>query len=141
MIYQEGELLKEVERKIDLDRKTSANIQLVGKVSRHELNAWYNSADFIISGSHYEGSGIAVSEAMSCGCIPILTDIPSFRRMSGMGNCGFLYRPGHDQDLLSALLKTKELDLSNEKEKVLRQFNDELSFEAIARKINRIIEA
>jgi glycosyltransferase involved in cell wall biosynthesis len=140
MIYQTEELLEEVIRKLSIDTTATAAIQLIGKVPHEQLQDWYSSADFIISGSHYEGSGIAVCEAMSCGCVPILTNIASFRSMSGNGRCGIIYESGNDQVLLSALIKSKQLDLASEKEKVLMQFNEELSFSAIARKINRVIE-
>ena len=105
------------------------------------MQQWYNSAHFIISGSHYEGGGTSVSEAMSCGCIPIVTNISSFRRMTGPGKCGLLYEPGNEKELLDALLKTKELDIEEERKKVLQQFNEELSFNAIAEKITRIVES
>ena len=113
--------------------------QLVGKVPHHQLQSWYNSAIFIISGSHYEGSGIAVCEAMSCGCIPVVTNIMSFRKMTGPGKCGFIYEPGNEQELLEVLLQTRELDIEKERTKVLAQFKAELSFEAIAGKIDRVI--
>ena len=102
---------------------------------------WYSSADFIISSSHYEGSGVAISEAMSCGCIPIVTDIPSFRSMTGKGKCGLLYKPGDEQQLLNLLVKTKEMNMEAERAKVLEQFKKELSFEAIADKINKVIDS
>ena len=82
---------------------------------------------------------MAVCEAMSCGCIPILTNIQSFRKMTGPGKCGFLYGPGDDAGLLKMLLQTGQLDMEEEKNKVLRQFKAELSFEAIAKKINAVI--
>ena len=109
------------------------------------MQYWYSSADFIISASHYEGSGVAVCEAMSCGCIPILTNIQSFRKMTGPGpqgsvsKCGLLYEPGDDEGLLKILLQTDTLNMEEERNKVLQQFNTELSFEAIAKKINAII--
>ena len=138
LIYQEGHLLQEV---IDLigSNETGESIFLVGKVPHCQMQYWYNSAEFIISGSHYEGSGVSVSEAMSCGCIPIVTDIPSFRSMTGQGKCAFLFDPGNKEELLAALLKTREIDIEISKAKVLQQFRKELSFEAIANKINSII--
>jgi glycosyltransferase involved in cell wall biosynthesis len=141
MIYQTEELLKEINNIIQAHNKAGEAIELVGKIPHGQLQNWYNAADFIISGSHYEGSGIAVCEAMSCGCIPILTNIPSFRKMTGRGNCGFLYEPGSDAGLLKALLQTVELNIENEKTKVLEQFKAELSFEAIAKKINTVINS
>lgn len=139
MIYQEQERLQEVIELVQSDSKAMTSIQLMGKVAHEELQHWYNSADFIISGSHYEGSGVAVCEAMSCGCIPVVTDIISFRRMTGPGHCGLLYEPGNADDLYAALIRTLFLDKEKERLKVLQQFRDELSFTAIAGKIHRVI--
>jgi len=139
MIYQAEELLAQARYLISLNSKAKEAIRLIGQIPHEQLQSWYSSADFIISGSHYEGSGVAVSEAMSCGCIPIITNIASFRRMTGPGKCGLLYEPGNDKELLEILLQTNELDREQERGKVLKQFGNELSFEAIARKINGVI--
>jgi glycosyltransferase involved in cell wall biosynthesis len=141
MIYQTDELLHEVKNLISTDNKTREAVVLVGKVDHRQLQSWYNAADFFISGSHYEGSGISVCEAMSCGCTPIITDIISFRRMTGPGKCGFLYKPGNDADLLSILLKTNDMNIEVERKKTLEQFKKELSFDAIAGKINNVISS
>jgi len=139
MIYQEEGLLEEVKGLVKQSNKTTETIKLIGKVPHRQLQSWYNAADFIISGSHHEGSGIAVCEAMSCGCIPILTDIISFRKMTGPGKCGLLYEPGNDTVLAETLLKAVELNMEEEQKKVLEQFKNELSFEAIAKKIEAVI--
>lgn len=136
MIYHSEELLPEIKR---LSEKK--NIHLIGKVNHNDLQYWYNSAEFFISGSYYEGGGTAACEAMSCGCIPVLTNIFSFRRMTGPGKCGLLYEPGNEKELLDCLLKTKEMNIEAESKKALEQFNKELSFEAIAGKINILISS
>lgn len=139
MIYQADDLLPEVTQLIRQQNASHA-IRLVGKVEHEQLLSWYNSADFIVSGSHYEGGGTAVCEAMSCGCIPVVTSIPSFRSMTALGTCGLLYEPGNDKALLAALLQTRHMDMQQERAKVLQQFRQEYSFEAIARKIEHVIE-
>jgi glycosyltransferase involved in cell wall biosynthesis len=147
MIYQEEGLLKEIKDLVQQSNKTAESIQLVGKVPHQQLQDWYNAADFIISGSHHEGSGIAVCEAMSCGCIPILTDIISFRKMTGPGpqgsasKCGLLYEPGNDAALLKVLFRAAELNKEEERKKTLEQFKSQLSFEAIAKKIETVISS
>ena len=138
MIYQSAELLSAIYSLLEKDSKASGSIKLIGQVKHDQIEEWYNSADFIISSSHYEGSGIAVCEAMSCGCIPILTNIISFRGMTG-GNCGLFYDPGNDEELLSVLLQSLQLNLDEERNKTLQQFNKELSFEAIEQKIEKVI--
>ena len=141
MIYHTEELLQDVNNFIQQDKKTMQAVSLIGKIAHEQLQHWYNSADFIISGSHYEGGGIAVVEALSCGCIPVITDIKSFRKITGPGKCGLLYKPGDHKDLLMALMKTTAMDIDKERAKVLQQFNEEFSFEAIANKMNTIIAA
>lgn len=141
MIFQAEKLLDDVKRLINADDKISKSITLVGRMEHPQLQTWYNAADFFISGSHYEGSGISAIEAMSCGCIPILTDIISFRRMTGPGKCGLLYQAGNVEHLLSTLKSTNELNIEIEKQRTLKQFADELSFQAIAGKINKITDS
>ena len=141
MIYQGDKLLADVKKLINDDTRSMEAIVLVGKVEYPQLQMWYNAADFFISGSHYEGSGIAACEAMSCGCIPVLTNIISFRKMTGPGKCGFLYQPGSTAQLLSALLKTNEMNIEMEKQKTVNQFRNELSFPAVAQKITGVINS
>ncbi|MDP4148564.1 MAG: glycosyltransferase family 4 protein [Bacteroidota bacterium] len=142
MIFHTTELLGEIERLLEGERADGKDgdreqgdrreVILVGAQDHGRLQDWYSSADFIVSGSWYEGSGAAVCEAMSCGCIPILTDIPSFRMMTGHGRCGRLYAAGDQQGLLAALMATSDMDIASERRKTLEQFRSKLSFEAIA---------
>ena len=111
----------------------TANIHLIGKVEHWQLRDWFNRADFIISTSRYESAGIAVCEAMSCGCFPILTNIPSFRMMTGNGKIGRLFE---DNGLLTVLEETFNTSRPQE---IIDHFNAELSFEANARKIINVI--
>src|SRR3569833_1874946 len=109
MIYHTDELLEPMQTIINLSPNKKA-IQLVGKLPHSELQYWFRSADFILSASHYEGSGTAICEAMSCGCVPIVTDIPSFRMITNNGRCGLLYEPGNEISLLDALRLSCEIN-------------------------------
>lgn len=137
MIYHTSELLEPIQTIISLFPQHDV-IRLVGKVPHSELQYWFNSADMILSGSHYEGSGTAVCEAMSCGCMPIATDIPSFRMITDNGRCGLLYEPGNEQALLDALKLSCEPDLAAKQKAALEYFRSNLSFEAIAKRIREI---
>ncbi len=138
MIYQSIELLNEV-KAIIKNMKMQDSIVLVGKVEHDELLNWYNSVDYIISSSLYEGSGTAVCEAMSCGCVPILSSIPSFEMMTDRGRIGLLFETGNENALLSALQKSLTLNLEAERRNVLNQFETKLSPGAIAREIYQVI--
>jgi glycosyltransferase involved in cell wall biosynthesis len=137
MIYQTAELLPALTLAIK-NKNNDEAVRFVGKVPHPEMLYWFNSADFIISGSHYEGSGTSVCEAMSCGCVPVITDIPSFRAITDNGRCGLLYQAGNETALVSALRQTMEPAIREKRNLALQQFRDNLSFEAIAAKIQEV---
>lgn len=137
MIYHTEELLPEIKSLLE-NHPYGKSIIMIGKLPHDDLLYWFNSADFLVSGSHYEGSGTAVCEAMSCGCVPVVTDIFSFRMITDEGKCGLLYEVGNEEALLSALVETGKLDGAEKRELCLEQFSKKLSFEAIASRIQEI---
>lgn len=138
MIYHTEDLLTQIQEELSTCKHGREAIQLVGKVEHEAMQYWFNSAAFIIAASHYEGSGVAVCEAMSCGCIPIVTAIDAFRKLTNNGHCGLMYDVGDREQLLAMLFKTSTMDLEKEKQKVIRQFQSQLSFQAIASSIQSI---
>lgn len=76
---------------------------------------------------------------MSCGCIPVVTDIPSFRTISG--NIGLFFEPGNENSLLSALQETVHLKIEEKRNNTLDRFKTDLSFEAISDKFQEILES
>jgi glycosyltransferase involved in cell wall biosynthesis len=114
-------------------RQLNGQVVLVGRKGHDELRAWYSAADFYISGSHSEGSGYALIEAMACGCIPVVTHIPSYRKMTDNGRLGFLYTPGNSEELFQVLERLTADDAL--RQEVGKYFEEKLSFEAIGRSI------
>jgi glycosyltransferase involved in cell wall biosynthesis len=106
---------------------------LLGKLNRDELAYWLNAADYYISASFNEGSGYALIEAMSCGCVPVVSDIPSFRKI--IGDVGYLFNPGNVQELTELLCNLPAKPDEQLVAEVLEQFENELSFRAIARQL------
>lgn len=139
MIYQSTDLLPEVLALLATENKDHCSIIRVGAVPHDGMINWFNSADFLISGSHYEGSGTVLCEAMSCGCIPIVTDIPSFSRITDQGRCGLLYQAGNVDDLFSALQESLKPEMDHKRSLSLDYFVKELSFDAIASKFQQLV--
>ncbi|MGZ3750990.1 MAG: glycosyltransferase family 4 protein [Mucilaginibacter sp.] len=137
MIYHTEELLADIQQLLNGSLKKDA-VVLIGRVPNPELQFWYNSADIILSGSYYEGSGTAVCEAMSCGCMPVVTDIFSFRMITDNGRCGLLYEAGNEEALLAALKQTAQMDIRDKQKTSLDYFKAKLSFEAIADRIQEV---
>ncbi len=137
MIYGSNELEQKVIDYIN-SHQLGNYVSLVGKKEHKDLENWYNAADYFIAASHYEGSGIALCEAMACGCIPVVTRIPSFKKMTEHGQYGLLFEPGNAHELFEKLLLLSTLNKNKMHEKILNHFKEELSLTAIGRKIETI---
>lgn len=140
MIYQTEDLLKEIRKRLDESSLLKNSVILKGKVDHSELENWFNAADFYISASHKEESGYALIEAMACGSVPIVTSIPSFKKITANGKFGFLFEPGNPESLLKVLLNLKNIDKEEMSVSVANHFKQSLSFKSIADDLFEICE-
>jgi glycosyltransferase involved in cell wall biosynthesis len=138
MIYQTEELLPELKNQVK-DSESADCIVFVGLRDHKILIDWYNSADFFLSASHYEGSGTALCEALSCGCIPIVTNIPPFRIIAD--SVGFYFEPGNEVSLLISLREAMKQNSREKRIQAIEHFKNELSFESIAKKFYTIVSS
>ncbi|TBR39463.1 MULTISPECIES: glycosyltransferase family 4 protein [Dyella] len=81
-LYGDATLLEQVRKRIDSDSRLAGRVHLRGKVPHADVEAYLRSADIFVSGSHAEGSGYALLEAMACGAMPVVTDIPAHRALA-----------------------------------------------------------
>jgi len=132
MIYGEDNLIGGVKNKIDNSNILEPRVKLLGKIAHHEIENYYNCADYFVLGSHYEAGGYALSEALRCGCVPIVTDIPSFRMMTEDGQLGALWEPGNKNSFIQAAICAIDKPLKEEAERCIDFFMKDLSFDAIA---------
>jgi len=128
-VFGEQMLGDRVEERIMSSAVLRDRVSMIGRVPHDEMANYYGAADCFVSGSHSEGSGYALIEAMACGLVPVVTDIPPFRAIAGAA--GVFWPAGNATALSSALVDACARDLSGEREKVQRQFDDVLSWEAI----------
>jgi glycosyltransferase involved in cell wall biosynthesis len=113
-------------------------VKLIGKVEHEKLIDWYSAINFYISGSWEEGSGYALLEAMACGCIPVITSIPSFNKITENGKYGYLYPPGDSESLARLLENLSGIDIDAERTRIENYFQENLSFKSIAENLNQV---
>jgi glycosyltransferase involved in cell wall biosynthesis len=137
MAYSQNEMERQVKDFISAHGLDDQVVRL-GAVAHPELETWYNAADFFVLGSHHEGSGYALCEALACGCVPIVTDIPSFRKMTNDGRIGWLFEPDNDLQLSGLLQQALTQDAEPMRQAARLFFEEKLSHAAIARDIDVI---
>jgi glycosyltransferase involved in cell wall biosynthesis len=103
MCYTEAPLLRDVRARIEREPALAARVKLLGRRSHTDVQQLLRAADFLVLGSRHEGSGYAVIEALACGATPLVTDIPSFRRITGDGAVGALSPPGDAAAMAQAM--------------------------------------
>ncbi len=140
MIYQENQLADEVKRMIEQNIVLKKSVTLVGKVIHDELVYWYSAANFYISGSHRDASSYALLEAMACGCIPIVTKIPSFKKITCNGEFGFLFPAGDEKSLSEILNGIEQVNIEEKANAVEKYFRKNLGFKNIADDMVEIFE-
>jgi glycosyltransferase involved in cell wall biosynthesis len=133
-VYHEGDLEPQLRTVIGRDTWLGSRVRLAGAVPHEELPALYAAADFFVLGSHREGSGYAALEALACGAVPVLTDIPSFRWLTHEGRIGALWAPGNAASLSEALSRLAAAPLDGQRAAARAFFEANFSWEAIGRR-------
>lgn len=136
LCYLSAELGGEVRGWMAARPPLAARIELRGRLPAAEMEAVFNSADFLLQASRREWSGIAVIDAMACGVVPVVTDIPSLRALTG--EHGLLFPVGDAEALARRVLELTDDDLAARSRAVRRRFDDELAFPRLARRLEEI---
>jgi len=68
--------------------QSSNNIELRGYVNQEELISYYQKAKIYCQLSYRESFGVALAEAMACGCVPVVTDRGALPEV--VGDVGFI---------------------------------------------------
>lgn len=139
MIYSTEELLGQVRFRVAGTPALRARVHLVGPVPRERIVTYFSAADLFVVGSHREGSGYALMEACACGAVPVVTDIPTFRLLTG-GAAGALWPTGDAAALASALADVGTRDLQVERAQLADHFSRALTWEAVGRRALEIYE-
>jgi glycosyltransferase involved in cell wall biosynthesis len=133
-------LLRAVQDRLAGDPRLSDRVQLLGRVPHERIELLMRAADMFILGSHREGSGYSVIEALACGLPPVVTDIPSFRALTGSGRVGMLW-PCEDSHAASEALQSIAGRLGPQmRAEVRAHFDRELSSDALGLKMAAMYE-
>ena len=133
MVFLSALLHRRVQERIAAAPALASRVRLVGAVDHADIWSLYRSADLFVLGSHREGSGLALAEAMACGVVPVVTSIPPFRWMTADGAVGGLWQPGDSGACAARILRAAETLSPTSRRAVRSVFEQRLSARAVAR--------
>jgi len=128
-----------LERELAADAALRARVHLQGSVPHTRIEEAMRAADLFVLGSHREGSGYSLIEALACGLPPVVTDIPSFRAIAGE-RVGALFQCGSAAACCEALLKVAQAPRTATRQAARAHFERELSLAAVGSKLKAAYE-
>jgi len=134
MCFRHAPLLDDVRARAASPR-LAGRVVLHGEIGYPDIEAYLRAADFLVQASHVEGSGYSLIEALACATTPLVTDIPSFRRITGEGEFGALVPVGNASVLARALETWSLRDRAELRRRAREHFDRRLSFDAIGRQL------
>ena len=92
----------------------SKNVNFLGKIDHEELENLYKEYCLYVSSSNYEGNPKTVLEALSFGCVTILSNIPNHKELVDHSKTGFIFdkKEGSLRQMFESILNN-EYDLSS----------------------------
>jgi glycosyltransferase involved in cell wall biosynthesis len=128
-------LLREVQDRIAVDPLLRERVHLLGRMPHARIEQLMRAADIFVLGSHKEGSGFSLIEALACGLPPVVTDIASFRALTAGGAVGALWPCADPRALCTGLMSVAGSRSSSMRAAVRAHFERELSFDALGLKL------
>jgi glycosyltransferase involved in cell wall biosynthesis len=138
--YLSAPLLSQVRERVSTDPALSARVHLLGSRPHEDIESLLRAADFLVQGSHREESGYAVIEALACGTTPLVTDIPSYRRITGEAAVGALSPPGDAGTMARALVEYSRRERCQLRQRARAHFEATLSFDVVGRDLRAAYE-
>ena len=134
MVFTATDLLGAVTDRIARSPTLSNRVRLAGAVPRHAMPFFFSGADLFVLGSHHEGSGYALIEAIACGATPVVTNIPTFRLLTGDGAIGVSWTPGDAAGCAAALRAAAARAAQDCRKRIGEHFDRHLNWAAIGRR-------
>jgi glycosyltransferase involved in cell wall biosynthesis len=137
--FGKAPLLERVQHAIADSPLLAERVVLLGSREHERMEHLLRAADFFVQTSHREGCSYSTIEALACGTTPLVTDIPSSRRI--VGHAGSLTPVGDAVALAEAMVAWTARDPHRRRAEARARFDAALSFDVIGRDLSAAYHA
>lgn len=85
-------------------------IKIVGFVNHDKVALYHKASDVMVSVSQYDSGPVALQEAMGCGDVPVISDLPSVREWITNDWNGMLVDPNNVDQIADSIIRLLEND-------------------------------
>jgi len=125
----------------DLYRIAGPNVKITGFLPDDELAALYGHAAVYVQASLHEGFGLSVAEAMTAGCIPVVTRNGSLPEV--VGDCGIYVASNRPETVAAGIVEALALNgtlRAQARERILRLFPMARRAQELSQLVKKILE-
>lgn len=141
MAYQSEELLPEIEAFLAGNPALGKRVTLLGALEHSKMETLFSAADFFVHSSHREHGSNVLVEALSCGAIPVVSEIPSLRALTEHIGPSLTFPVGDAAALARGMLEFQLPDIDGLAEQVRSAFNAHLSYRALAVQYSAVFDS
>lgn len=116
-------------------------VHLRGPLPYSRVEAFLQAVDYFVQASHRETYGFSVVEAMACGALPIISNIPSFRLLSENGKYAILFPVGDASALALRLRSVPEEPDATARAAMVQWFQETRSYPVLVQRLHRLYAA
>jgi glycosyltransferase involved in cell wall biosynthesis len=121
-------------------RRMPKNVEHLGSLSQTELISRLQTATVYFQPSRHESFGVAVIEAMSCGCVPVVSGFGALPEV--VGDAGFVLDrldAARAAEVLSRALSAPDEARRSARARVIEHFDIKFRAEKLARLIDELL--
>jgi len=117
-----------------------SNVTLIEYLSQNELIPYYQRAKVYCQLSYYESGGVALEEAMSCECVPVVTNRGALPEV--VGDTGFITKYGEIDEIVDAIKQALNDDKkgTQARKRVIEKFSSEKREKGLKEVIHELIK-
>jgi glycosyltransferase involved in cell wall biosynthesis len=128
-------LASDVEALLAARPQLRGHVHLLGSLENDRIEELCRVCDMFVLGSHHEATGFALLEALACGLVPVVSDIPSFRAITGGADIGALVTPGDAAGFSRAIVEQAAALTPNYRASVIAHFGAHLSPQVLGERL------
>jgi len=102
-------------RDLVLKLRIQEYVNFVCHVSHDKVALYHKAADIMVSVSKYDSGPVALQEAMACGDVPVISDLPSVREWITDESNGILVDPNNIDQIADSIINLLQNDTKRER--------------------------